>query len=62
MDPLNFASGAGAVAADADDFVLYDTTTNTLYYDDDGSGANAAQAIAHLQTGAALTAGDFVLL
>jgi Ca2+-binding RTX toxin-like protein len=34
---------AGAVVAkDADDYLLYDTTTDKLYYDADGSGSGAA--------------------
>src|SRR5207248_1402446 len=36
---------------DADDRVVFDTTTGSLYYDADGSGAGAAQLIASLDTG-----------
>src|SRR5690606_16446805 len=38
----NLVVGAGATAADADDFLLFDTSTFTLSYDADGSGAGAA--------------------
>ena len=59
-----FWSGAGVTAAhDADDRLVYDTTTGTLYYDPDGLGGAAAIALATF--GAAkpvLTAGDIVLV
>lgn len=42
----NFVKGAGATAGDADDFYIFDTTTSTLKYDADGSGAGAAVDIA----------------
>ncbi|MEY4591685.1 MAG: hypothetical protein RIR18_580 [Pseudomonadota bacterium] len=39
---VNFSSGAGLVAATtATQIYLYDTTTGTLYYDADGTGATA---------------------
>lgn len=34
----NFVSGAGAVAADTNDYIIHDTNTGGLYYDADGSG------------------------
>ena len=58
-----FWSGAGVTAAhDADDRLVYDTTTGTLYYDADGLGGAAAVALATF--GGAkplLSAGDFIL-
>lgn len=42
-----FQSGAGAKAKDANDFLIFDTTSNNLYYDADGNGAGEAVAIAH---------------
>ena len=58
-----FWSGAGVTAAhDADDRLVYDTTTGTLYYDADGLGGAAAIALATF--GGAkplLSAGDFIL-
>jgi Ca2+-binding RTX toxin-like protein len=40
--PGSFVAEAGAVAHDADDFILYNTTTGSVSYDSDGSGAQAA--------------------
>ena len=46
-----FWSAAGAVTGhDADDRVVYNTTTGALYYDADGSGSGAAVQIALLGT------------
>ena len=35
----NFVSAAGATALDANDYLIFNTTNNYLYYDADGSGA-----------------------
>lgn len=58
-----FWSGAGVTAAhDADDRLVYDTTTGTLYYDPDGLGGAAAIALATFgPTKPILSAGDFIL-
>ncbi len=46
-----FWSGAGVIKGhDADDRVVYNTTTGALYYDADGSGAGAAVQIALIGT------------
>ena len=46
-----FWSAAGAVTGhDADDRVVYNTTTGALYYDGDGTGSGAAVQIAILGT------------
>ena len=46
-----FWSGAGVVKGhDADDRVVYNTTTGALYYDADGSGAGGAVQIALIGT------------
>jgi Ca2+-binding RTX toxin-like protein len=37
----NFVSAAGATALDANDYLIFNTTNNYLYYDADGSGAGA---------------------
>jgi Ca2+-binding RTX toxin-like protein len=57
-----FVSGAGAVAADANDFLVYNTTTGSLSYDADGNGAGAAVAFVTLVGSPALTAGDFTII
>jgi Ca2+-binding RTX toxin-like protein len=41
IEAENFVSGAGATALEADDFLIFNTTNNFLYYDADGSGAGA---------------------
>jgi Ca2+-binding RTX toxin-like protein len=54
-----FFAGAGAAGGhDADDRVVFNTSTGQLYYDDDGSGAHAAQLVLTLQAGATLAATD----
>jgi Ca2+-binding RTX toxin-like protein len=66
----NFAAGdgrfwaaAGATAGhDANDRVVYNTSTGSLYYDADGSGSGAAQLIATVQSGATVAATDIVVI
>lgn len=60
-----FAAGnfrAGAAAADANDYVIYNKTTGQLFYDADGNGAGAAVLIATLTNKAALAFSDFVVV
>ncbi len=52
----------GARAGDASDRIIYNSSTGALYYDADGSGSGAAQQIASLSKGLALTAADFLLV
>ena len=57
-----FWAAAGATAGhDADDRVIYNTTTRQLWYDADGSGSGAAQLIATLQAGANVAATDIIV-
>lgn len=57
-----FHSGAGITsAADANDHLIYNSSTGALYYDPDGTGATAAVQFATLGTGLALTAANFVV-
>ena len=54
-----FVSEAGVKAHEADDFILYDTTTGNLYYDADGAGAGAAVQFATVIGHPTLTCLDF---
>ncbi len=48
---VEFRSGAGVTSGgNADDHIVYNTTTGVLYYDADGSGAGAAVQVALLGT------------
>jgi Ca2+-binding RTX toxin-like protein len=60
----SFVSGASPVAGDANDYILYDTATGALYYDEDGSGTDfAAVQFAVLATDPdGLGAADFVVV
>ena len=54
----------GAKAGDSDDYLIYDPTTDKLFYDKDGSGAGAAMQVATIVlTGTAAPAvTDFLLV
>lgn len=54
----NFKIGA---AADADDYVLYNSATGVLFYDNNGNGVGGTAQIAVLGVGLALTNADFVV-
>lgn len=57
-----FYSAAGAVAGhDADDRIVYNSTTGALYYDADGSGAGASLLFATLDNHAAITNADILI-
>src|ERR1700716_4072602 len=59
---VRFFAGAGATGGhDADDRIVYNTTTGQLFYDADGNGAGAAQLIATLQGTPALSATDIAV-
>ena len=60
-DARFWASSTGT-AHDANDRVIYNTTTRGLYYDADGNGSGAAQLIATVQAGAAIAATDIVVI
>ncbi|MBL8497733.1 calcium-binding protein [Nitrosomonas sp. JL21] len=62
LDPENFVKGADVAAADANDFVLYDTASGDVSYDQDGNGAGAAVVIANLTGAPALSVFDFVVV
>ncbi|WP_137718499.1 calcium-binding protein [Methylobacillus flagellatus] len=58
----NIKVGAGATAADANDYLIFDTTTHTLKYDADGNGAGASVDIAILNGISTLSTSDFVIV
>jgi Ca2+-binding RTX toxin-like protein len=51
----------GASAADAEDRIVYNKATGNLYYDADGTGAEAQVLIATLTNKAKLTLSDFII-
>ena len=58
----SFVSGAGAVALDNNDYLIYDTTDGSLYYDADGSGAGAQVEFVSLAGIPVLTAANFAII
>jgi Ca2+-binding RTX toxin-like protein len=63
LDPAAFRSGAGlAAAVDADDRILYNSTSGALLYDADGAGGAAAVQFAMLTTRPAIDATDFSIV
>jgi Ca2+-binding RTX toxin-like protein len=52
----------GAVALEANDNIIYNSTTGALLYDSDGNGAAAAVQFAELASGLALTENDFLIV
>ncbi|MCW8917108.1 MAG: hypothetical protein OQK24_14790, partial [Magnetovibrio sp.] len=64
LDTVHFVSGAGATAADANDYYIYDTSSKILFYDADGSGSGSSQiAIATLQSSSdTVVASDIVMV
>ena len=56
--------GSGATALDSNDYLVYDTTSDLLYYDADGSGTGAPVAFVKVElTGTAASVfADFVVV
>jgi Ca2+-binding RTX toxin-like protein len=52
----------GSAAADADDRIIYNSTTGQLFYDADGNGGGAAIQFATLQGAPTLTVSDFQMI
>jgi Ca2+-binding RTX toxin-like protein len=52
----------GAAALDSNDYMIYNSSTGSLSYDADGSGAGVAIQFATLSTGLALTNADFLVI
>ncbi len=53
---------AGTSAHDADDRIIYDSTTGRIYYDADGNGGGARVLFAQVTAGVALTNADFQIV
>jgi serralysin len=49
-------------AQDADDRILYDISTGSIYFDPDGSGAQAPELFATVHDGLILSASDFTII
>lgn len=62
LNAANFRSGANAVAQDANDFIIYNTSNRGLYYDADGNGGGAMVQFATLATNVTLTNAHFVVI
>lgn len=60
LDPNFFV--IGAAAQDADDRIIYDSGAGMLFYDADGSGAQAAVQFAFVAGGLAMTSADFFVI
>uniref|UniRef100_UPI0027B9BC9B calcium-binding protein n=1 Tax=Desulfobulbus sp. TaxID=895 RepID=UPI0027B9BC9B len=58
LSSANFNSSATGAAGDANDYILYNTTSGTLLYDADGNGSGTAVQFATLTTKPAITASD----
>lgn len=58
----NLVVAKGHKAHDANDHVLFDTKTHTLWYDFDGDGVRSAELIATFKGVTALSAGDFIII
>jgi Ca2+-binding RTX toxin-like protein len=60
LDPTWFATGTQGTVAGHGQF-LYNTSTRSVMWDADGSGAGTGIALAKLQTGAVVTASNFAI-
>jgi Ca2+-binding RTX toxin-like protein len=57
----NFVSNINGTAADANDYIIYESDTGILRYDADGNGVGAAVQFAVIGINLAMTAAEFVV-
>ncbi len=62
LKKANFWSSNSGLAHDADDRFVYNTVTDTLFFDSDGSGAQARIEIAHISHDFNLKAADILIV
>jgi Ca2+-binding RTX toxin-like protein len=62
VDDSNFSANQTGLAVDADDRLIFDQSTRTLYYDADGSGGNAAVAFVTLTGVSTLAWSDIMIM
>jgi Ca2+-binding RTX toxin-like protein len=61
-DERFFAAPGATSGHDSDDRLVYNTSSGSLYYDADGSGAGAAQVVATFQGGVSISASDITVI
>jgi Ca2+-binding RTX toxin-like protein len=52
----------GSAAADANDFIIYNSGTGELFYDANGNGAGGQTLFARMTSGTVLDTGDFMMV
>ena len=57
-----FRANTTGLAADSNDYIIYETDTGKLFYDSNGNAAGGSVQIALLGINLALTSADFVLI
>ena len=62
LSATRFQSRTDNLAQDANDRFIFRTTDTTLWFDKDGTGTAAPVMLADLQSGATMTAADFLLI
>ncbi len=61
LSEANFNASSTGVAADENDYILYNTTSGVLSYDADGNGQGVAVDFARLTSSPEITNRDFVI-
>lgn len=61
LSAVNFLAGSTGMAADDNDYILYNTTTGALLYDTDGNGQGVAVEFAVLSTKPQINENNFVI-